>query len=122
MSTANSNSPDTFCPAGWQLPYSGTAGDYYDASKSWSYLFTQYGYGDNQDGATGIKSYPLDYVYSGLYNWRTGRLYDQSNYAYLWSSTIVNSTSAYRLTTWSTGVHPAESPNKTCGHTLRCSV
>ena len=119
MSTANSNSPDTFCPAGWQLPYSGTAGDYYDASKSWSYLFTQYGYGDNQDGATGLKSYPLDYVYSGNYYWGTGRLYFQGNTAYLWSSTIVSSTDAYRLNTWSTVVRPAASDNKARGLALR---
>ena len=116
----NSNSPDTFCPAGWQLPYSGTAGDYYDASKSWSYLFTQYGYGDNQDGATGVKSYPLDYVYSGNYNWNNGRLYSQGVDAYLWSSTIVSSTNAYRLYTWSTVVRPAESDNKAVGRALRC--
>ena len=120
MSTANSNSPDTFCPAGWQLPYSGTAGDYYDASKSWSYLFTQYGYGDNQDGSNGLRSYPLDYVYSGIYLWNTGRLYFQGNVAYLWSSTIVSSTSAYSLHTWSTGVRPAVSDLKAYGFALRC--
>ncbi|MBQ3325707.1 hypothetical protein IJG79_00955, partial [Candidatus Saccharibacteria bacterium] len=81
----------------------------------------QYGYGDNQDGATGLKSYPLDYVYSGNYYWRTGRLYYQGNSAHLWSSTIVSSTNAYRLDTWSTAVRPAESVIKAYGYALRCS-
>ena len=87
---------------------------------SWSYLFTQYGYGDNQDGGTGLKSYPLDYVYSGNYNWNNGRLYSQGVDAYLWSSTIGSSAAAYRLATWSTGVHPAESDTKALGRALRC--
>ena len=102
------------------IAISGTAGDYYDASKSWSYLFTQYGYGNNQDGGTGVHTYPLDYVDSGRYYWDTGRLYNQGNVALLWSSTIVSSTDAYSLYTWSTAVRPAESVNKARGNALRC--
>ncbi|MBQ3325934.1 hypothetical protein IJG79_02175 [Candidatus Saccharibacteria bacterium] len=85
-----------------------------------SILFTQYGYGDNQDGANGLHSYPLDYVYSGRYSWVTGRLYYQGNDARLWSSTIVSSTGAYILNTWSTDVRPADSDNKAHGLALRC--
>ena len=88
----------------------------------WSYLFTQYGYGDNQDGATGIKSYPLDNVYFGYYFWGTGRLYYQSVDADVWSSTIASSTGAYRLHTWSTVVRPAESDSKARGYALRCAI
>ena len=89
---------------------------------SWSYLFTQYGYGDNQDGGTGVHTYPLDYVDSGYYNWNTGRLYNQGSRAHLWSSTIGSSAAAYRLATWSTGVHPAESDTKALGRALRCVI
>ncbi|MBQ3325890.1 hypothetical protein IJG79_01950 [Candidatus Saccharibacteria bacterium] len=67
-----------------------------------------------------MHSYPLDYVYSGFYYWYTGRLYRQGSNAYLWSSTIVSSTNAYSLHTWSTAVQPAESNTKVLGIALRC--
>ena len=120
MSTANSNSPDTFCPAGWQLPYSGTAGDYYDASKSWSYLFTQYGYGDNQDGATGIHSYPLDYVYEGRYDGNTGLLYNQKNSGVYWSSEILSVGNSSMLYSWVQTVQVSVGHGKSGYIALRC--
>ena len=86
---------------------------------SWSYLFTQYGYGNNQDGGTGVHTYPLDYVDSGRYYWGTGRLYYQGNNANLWSSAIVSSTDAYSLRTRPTVVLPAESTIKDLGAALR---
>ncbi|MBQ3326027.1 hypothetical protein IJG79_02700 [Candidatus Saccharibacteria bacterium] len=89
-------------------------------AKSKPILFTQYGYGDNQDGATGVESYPLDYVYSGDYYWYIGRLYRQGNVAVLWASTIVSSPNAYRLRTWSTVMRPAVSDLKAFGGALRC--
>ena len=123
ISTDNTNSSDTFCPLGWQLPYSGTDGDYYNKSRSWNYLFTTYGVafdaGTTAD-ATKIKSYPFSYVYSGNYNWITGRLYNQSGNSGYWSSTVVSSTNAYYLYTWSSGVRPTISYNKALGFVLRC--
>ena len=123
ITTDNTNSSDTFCPLGWQLPYSGTGGDYYDKSKSWNYLFTTYGVafdaGTTAD-ATKIKSYPFSYVYSGNYNWITGRLYNQSGNGGYWSSTVFSSTNAYYLYTWSSGVRPTSSYIKALGFTLRC--
>ena len=91
-----------------------------DNFASWSYLFTQYGYGDNQDGATGAKSYPLDYVYSGRYFWDFSRLYIQGVTALLWSSSTVSSTLAYSLRTWSAAMRPVEPDGKTFGYALRC--
>ena len=123
ITTDNTNSPDTFCPLGWQLPYSGTSGDYYDKSKSWNYLLTTYSI-ELDDGtevdASKIKSYPFSYVYSGYYYWTVGRLYHQSVNGYYWSSTIVSSTNAYLLYTWSSGIRPAYSNNKVLGITFRC--
>ncbi|MBQ3326142.1 hypothetical protein IJG79_03290 [Candidatus Saccharibacteria bacterium] len=52
----------------------------------------------------------------------TGRLYYQGSTAGLWSSTIVSSTDAYRLATWSTVVRPAESSYKATGNALRCAI
>ena len=123
ITTDNTNSSDTFCPLGWQLPYSGTGGDYYNKSRSWNKLFTEYNiaFGDGTAAdATKIKSYPFSYVYSGYYGWNTGRLYYQSNGGVYWSSTVVSSTNAYYLRTWSSGVRSASTGSKAGGFTLRC--
>ena len=123
VTTNNTNTYDTFCPLGWQLPYSGMGGDYYDKSRSWNYLLTTYSIGFD-DGttadATKIKSYPFSYVYSGYYYWNTGRLYLQSKNGLYWSSTVVSSNVAYRLNTWSSVVNPADTSSKAVGSTLRC--
>ena len=118
-----SNVPDTFCPLGWQLPYSGTGGDYYNKSRSLRKIFDTYSITYDDGGAaqaTRIKSYPFSYVHSGLYSWLSGRLYLQSIGGYYWSSTVVSSTSAYNLDTWSSGIRPANTNNKTDGRALRC--
>ena len=123
MATDKTDSPYTFCPLGWQLPYSGTGGDYYDKSRSWNYLFKTYSiaFGDGTaTDATKIKSYPFSYVYSGRYYWAAGRLYDQKNAGVYWSSTVVSSDAAYGLATWSLGVNPAYTGNKAFGYAVRC--
>ena len=120
ITTDNTNSSDTFCPLGWQLPYSGTGGDYYDKSKSWNFLFNKYSIVDDETSATKVKSYPFSYVYSGFYRWITGLLYNQSNAGNYWSSTVVSSTYAYLLHTWSSVVKPANEYTKAGGLTVRC--
>ena len=92
------------------------------ASKSWSYLFTTYGYEDNASGNKNARSYPLSYVYSGSYYWGTGRLYLQTVYGYYWSSSIVSSTDSYRLDMSSTRLIKAYSNNKRIGYALRCVI
>ena len=124
MATDKTDSSYTFCPLGWQLPYSGTGGDYYNKSRSWNKLFTDYSIAFD-DGtaadATKIKSYPLSYVYSGNYHWGTGRLYYQSNSSDYWPSTVVSSTTAYRLGTWSSAIRSASTGIKAGGYTVRCN-
>ena len=120
MATDKTDSSYTFCPLGWQLPYSGTGGDYYDKSKSWNYLFNKYSIVDDGTSATKVKSYPFSYVYSGNYRWHTGRLYSQSNNGRYWSSTVVSSASAYNLGTWSSAVRPADTDIKAGGYAVRC--
>ena len=122
LNTNNADAPDTFCPLGWQLPYSGTDGDYYDKSKSWRYLLNRYSISSDQSGVTNTKSYPFSYVFSGYYSLNTGRLYVQEMNGYYWSSTVVNSTNAYNLNMWSSGIQLANTPNKANGSTLRCTL
>ena len=121
----NSSSPDTFCPLGWQLPYSGTGGDYYDKSKSWRYLFTRYGIENNQAGATAFRKYPLSYLSAGELVVYEGRLFDQrSNKQYglghYWSLTIT-SWNAYSIKTWSTALYDSDRAYKSHAMSLRCN-
>ena len=122
LATSNTNSPDTFCPFGWQLPYSGTGGAYYDKSRSWNVLFNTYGIGFD-DGTTAdvakVKSYPLSYVYSGSYSWGNGSLYYHNIHGLYWSSTLLDSTTVYGLS-YSSYIRPAYATNKASGDTIRC--
>ncbi|MBR2600675.1 hypothetical protein IKE07_00845 [Candidatus Saccharibacteria bacterium] len=124
MGTVNTNSPDTFCPLGWQLPYSGTGGDYYNKSRSWNKLLTSYSIAFN-DGTyadvTKAKSYPFSYVYSGYYYWGTGRLYNQSTNGVYWSSSLYNGNNAYDQHIWSGGIRPSNIDYKTRGYPIRCN-
>ena len=128
--TNNADSPDTFCPLGWQLPYSGTGGDYYDKSRSWNYLFTTYSIaftdgttpGGTTADATKIKSYPFSYVYSGYFHWVSGRLYQQSTNGGYWSSIAASDTRAYGMYTWVSNIRVPDGITKYSGYMLRCSL
>ena len=120
MSTDNTNSSDTFCPLGWQLPYSGTGGDYYNKSRSWNYLFNKYSIIDDETSATKVKSYPFSYVYSGIFGWDMGRLYYQNGGGFYGSSTLASSGQLYRLNTATMRVNMAENVTKLHAGALRC--
>ena len=119
LSTDNTNAPDSFCPLGWQLPYSGTGGDYYDKSKSWNYLNSAY------PSTHRRKNYPISLIFSGHFNWDngsagTGLFWLEVN-GYIWSSTIYSVNQAY----WADINGGAfdilvNKPGKTNGPTLRC--
>ena len=96
LSAKNTNAPDTFCPLGWQLPYSGTGGDYYDQSKSWKYLFDTYGFPVSAEGSNQIKSYPLSYIPSGWFLFNDGQLNGITNSGTFKSSTVGQQNAAYR--------------------------
>ena len=101
ISTDNAIIPDSFCPLGWQLPYSGTGGDYYDKSKSWRYISTLYHFDQSVDDMI-LRKYPFSYIGQGYYFWQTGRLYsvatnDRVGFGRFWSSTKRNGGEAYAL-------------------------
>ncbi len=122
LTTDNTNVPDTFCPLGWQLPYSGTGGDYYDQSRSWKYVFDEYGITSNGVGVEKLRSYPHSYIKTGIYHWTHGKLYsmrdDSLGFMTYWSQTNYDKNSAYRLDHSSPN---RERPNKTNGHSIRCA-
>ncbi len=121
ITAGNTDSPDTFCPLGWQSPYSGTGGDYYDKSRSWGYLFELYHYENNNAGQQHARSYPLSYSYSGFYRYDMGQLYNLSSNGFFWSSTIsVTSGSSYALGMFADTLGAARSNSKLGGFNLRC--
>ncbi len=84
-----------------------------------SYLFTTYGYGDNESGSRGARSYPTSYIPSGYYNWGAGRLYHQVVFDHYWSSSIASSANNYSLRIDSSHLLNAYTYTKSFGLTLR---
>ena len=122
MSTNNTNSPDTFCPLGWQMPYGGMGGDYYDQSKSWKFFFASYGI-EFDESPTGITSYPISLVPSGYFLWQSGKLYSFASSATYHTITNANNNNNHRLIINSNGwANPstAGGNQKVEGHAIRC--
>ena len=120
----NINISDTFCPLGWQLPYDGTGGDYYDKSKSWKYLIeTAYDIETNvlNDSAVAkVASYPLSYAQSGMLNLGIARIYLLDDSGFYWSKTNNTSTAGYRLNLTLHNVRLSVSNIKVGLATVRC--
>ena len=113
--------PDTFCPLGWQLPYDGTGGDYYNKSKSWKYLFGLYGIDDSTAGIHKLDSYPTSYVMNGMFNINYGEIYVAGMNGFYWSSSLPTSkNNGYAMNTWGTAVKLAKSDYRLNGDALRC--
>ena len=117
ITTDNTNAPDTFCPLGWQMPYGGTDGDYYNKSKSWRYLIEGYRY---DTIVTSISSYPISIIYSGDYYWAIGRLFSSGIQGAYWSSTVVGSYNSYRLFLKNNQLAISQPAGKINGPNVRC--
>ena len=114
--------PDSFCPLGWQLPHSGTDGDYYNKSKSWSYLINEYNIPLDATGQAIIRSYPFSYVNGGIYYWHLGALWYQDYRGTYWSDIKDAFNSIFTLSITNTYLMPASTDNAypSFGNTLRC--
>ena len=119
ITTDNTNSPDTFCPLGWQLPYGGTGGDYYDKSRSMYYLFGKYSY-VSASSSPKIRTYPISYIPAGDYYWGKGLLYNQTFHISAWLITIKDAGNNYSLWASNASLSPQSTHNKIHGITLRC--
>ncbi len=119
----NTNTPDTFCPLGWQLLYGGTGGDYYDKSKSWNYLLSSYHLENNQTSSQKLRSYPLSWVQSGGLDGYQGKLYNQSTSGLYWTMTNKDDIHTYRVSYWASQIPSlvGESIAKWYAYTLRCT-
>ena len=126
LSTSNTVVPDTFCPLGWQMPYSGTGGDYYDKSKSWRYIFNTYHFtASSMDSNNAYGSYAHSQVLHGYFSFSSGLLVGQGTDSSFWSSTNSSSTNGERYHRYNSngityGINVSETANKTLGYALRC--
>ena len=121
VTTSNTNAPDTFCPLGWQLPYGGTGGDYYDQSKSWLYLYTLYGYPSSSEPASrAARSYPFSEVLSGYMNGDVFRYFNAGRISYHYSITKSGG-SYYDYALYLTAMVPgSQSAGARDRHPIRC--
>ena len=119
VTTENAIIPDTFCPLGWQLPYDGTGGDYYDKSKSWRFLFNKYGY-SMQGDSTPMRSYPFSNILSGWYQFTVGAFQEMTKMSYWHSETVQSSGGVYDFRLDS--IWRQHSHSKTAMTNIRCSL
>ena len=110
--------PDTFCPLGWQMPYGGTGGDYYDKPKSFGYLFTTYSMTSSSHVKFG--SYPFSNNRSGYFS-DTAKVSNASVSAISWTSTINSASGAYRLGMFGSAMEIDRANGKPFEFTVRCS-
>ena len=117
---ADTSAPNSFCPLGWQLPYRGTGGDYYEQSKYWDYLLSTY-HLILYDVADGIKfgSYPLSFVRSGFYRFNIAYLFDQGILGRYWSPFTATQTFQGRRVDYG-GSIVFVIDNKIDGDSIRC--
>ena len=113
--------PDSFCPLGWQLPYAGTGGDYYNKSRSWKYLLDSYGItASTLVNSRKILSYPMSHIASGYYGFALGRLFGQAINDRQFSSDNKTRLEIYRLNVDPYGTIAIEKIAKNFGYPLRC--
>ena len=121
LSTQNANAPDTFCPLGWQVPYGGTGGDYYDKSRSWRYLFQSYSFvPETPPYGNDVREYPISLIASGNYRWGDGRLYSASFDGDYQASTVREQYYNYQFDVGGTTFHVERSTGKSFGQAIRC--
>ena len=111
---------DSICPKGWGLPINGDA----QTTKSWiNLLFTSYSLQDNDSTSSlNVHKIPLSLVYSGLYNWVYGNLYNRGLGGDFWSSTPVSAAGARYLGFYSPRLIPQGGSDKIRGLPIRCVV
>ena len=140
--TNNSSVTNTsLCPTGWRLPQGGNKTRIVsnDDNDFWNLTVDALNGGTNPanyDSSTNpyyngsaeagpvankLKSFPNNFLYSGLFN--TSSAYSRGSYGYYWSSTAYNSNYSYRLRLGSTRVYPgSDNIDKYYGYSIRCIV
>ena len=121
ITTADTNAPDSFCPLGWQIPYSGTGGDYYDKSNSWKNLVDLYDFGYSQTGSEKIRSYPFSFIQPGEYDYGQGGIAYTEIAGDYWINTVSTTDyRSYRFTIYGDRSEPRNTAYFSHGYPVRC--
>ena len=114
--TSGPNSDGTMagdiCPAGWHLPTGGSSGEY-------NALTTAIG-GTGGTGATNIRKYPNNFIYSGDYNPKNNYPDGRGQQGRLWQSTASSNANAYRMGYNANSITPVNTYNKWDNFSVRC--
>lgn len=126
--TAHSSSTDvintSICPAGWHLPYGGSGTGTNGGNTSGGFYNLNYKINNNSnvtDATAGrnLRAYPNNFVYSGYFGYSSASV--RGSYGFYWSSTAIDSSSAYYLRFASSYVIPGTIYNdKYNGYSVRC--
>ncbi len=117
FSTDGEQAPDSFCPAGWQLPI----GNNQNVNKAFQKLLNSYSITNNSAGSNAGRSYPLSYLLSGYYFWSSGRVNSLGSRGNWWSNTIeVGGARAYYLRIYEVEVYADGDYDMRSGFPLRC--
>jgi len=108
--------PDSFCPAGWQLPIGNTQ----NVDKAFQKLLNSYSISNNSEGSAAARKYPLSYLLSGSYYWGSGRLYDLGSSGNWWSGTFEEEGGAYGLDIYEDEIYADDNRSMGNGFPLRC--
>ena len=117
--------PDSFCPLGWQLPYGGTGGDYYDKSRSWKYLFAEFNFNLTTTNTLFelFREYPFSAIRGGRYYGDYGELIDYGRSGFYHSSTQQSDVGVHRILSYDgtrVGTIAQRSGPKREGQSVRC--
>ena len=85
-------------------------------------IITTYGITNDTAGSTKLRSAPLDFAYTGYYDYYSGSLYLETTYGYFWSRTASDSSFAYYLYFGSSSVYPQDLGLRGNGRPLRCTA
>ena len=100
------------CPSGWHLPTGGSSGEYASLSSALG--------GNSSTGATNIRKYPNNFIWSGDYNPSTQIPDGRGTQARIWSSTANSAAKSYRMGFNSSSITPAGTWNKWDNFAVRC--
>ncbi|MBR3115891.1 hypothetical protein IKF30_01545 [Candidatus Saccharibacteria bacterium] len=114
------------CPAGWHLPYGSDGNSELEdigmTSGGFAYLSSQMGGSGSADSSVMSsnkwRAFPNNYVYSGYIN--NGSANSPGGYGAYWSSSALNSNSAYNLRLMNNYVGLIDSSSKYLGLAVRC--
>ncbi|MBR2709692.1 hypothetical protein IKE72_01275 [Candidatus Saccharibacteria bacterium] len=130
ITTDGTAAPNSICPKGWQLPVNSGNKSFYNLLDA--YYTGTISPGNPQTGSTIanpsaltiqqnlMRSNPLDFVVSGVYNRSYGTIYGRTTEGPFWSGTAVSATSARHLTSHSTGFSPQHADYRGFGFAVRC--